>query len=199
MANESSVKQSLETVMTAYQVVADFQHSVSDMFRTLGLVMEEQETPYELLEDSLYTGMLSFKIRSAQRWNSKHFAVSFGPLEDDSKPFFLVNVSVDPEFSKHPELWLGVVSEMDSSEEFPYEQSLRLLYRDYFVPEDEWSETNEWYEDTIDDDEMSCLLSFLRLPLSSLEGWSDLERNVVQKLMERCNELSKKNEEGEES
>ncbi|TNE49988.1 MAG: hypothetical protein EP343_09715 [Deltaproteobacteria bacterium] len=199
MANESSVQQSLETVMTAYQVVADFQQSISDMFRTLGLLFEEQDQPYELLEDSLYTGMLSFKTRSAQRWNSKHFAVSLCPVEDPSQPFFLVNVSVDPEFSKHPELWLGVVSEMDCSEEFPYEQSLRLLYRDYFVPEDEWSEANEWYEDTLDDDDMSCLLSFLRLPLSSLEGWSDLERKVVQKLLDRCKELSSKNDEGEDS
>lgn len=198
MSNETSTQQTMRTVMDAFQVVKDFQQSLSDMFRTIGLILEEQDTPYELLDGTIYSASLSAKLRSPSRWNSRHFAASYCPTDDEYLPIFLVNVSVDHEFSKQPEVWLGVVSEVDSAEAFPYETTMKVLFRDFFVPEDEWTETNEWYEESIDDDGVSCLLSFLRFPLEKLQGWDDLEHHVVKRLLDRGQEVSVQDEDEED-
>ncbi len=188
----SQLSETMQSVMDGHQIVRQFHKSTADMFRALGYILEEADPAYELLSDSgeVMVSTITHLLRSSSRWSSRHFSVAYSPIEDDSLPLLLVNVSVDSEFSPEPEIWMGVLAEIESSESFPFEQTIAYLYADHFVPDDEWTESGEWYEETIDDDGVQAFMSFLRLPLEQIDSLETLEREVAKRFLQRVVEVT---------
>ena len=69
-------------------------------------------------------------------------------------------------------------------------KAVEYLFEEYFTPDENWTESGEWYEETIDDEFVRTFMSFLRLPLHTISGLSALETEVANRLIDRVQELS---------
>lgn len=188
MTSQADLQKTLQSVMDARELMRQFYHNVADLFRSLARILEECETPYQYLLDDgwIWTGEISPQLRTWQRWETNHFGIGFAAIsQEESESILLVNVSVDPQFASEPEIWFGVVTDLETREPFPHEETIQGIYEFDFTPDDEWTEPGEWYEEEINDRQVEAHLSFLRIPLFQLESRNTLERFVSQHILPR--------------
>lgn len=188
MTQETPLSKTMLAVMESHSVVQSFHRNISDMFRGLAHILEDGKPPYELLDGTVLTATLQHSLRTSSRWGTRHFCVAYEPIEDENLPLLFAHVCVDPDFSPEPELWLGVFVELETQQ--ATEKAVEYLFEEYFTPDENWTESGEWYEETIDDEFVRTFMSFLRLPLHTISGLSALETEVANRLIDRVQELS---------
>lgn len=166
------LQETMQIVMQAQAIQHQFHKNLTDLFRLLVAELEESDLAYTpLLErGALWTSSVSPLLREAKSWQIKHLAMPLAPRDTDA-PFLLLHISTDEQFSPTPELWLGVIRNLDNFgvEKYPYLDSLEYIFRDYFGPEETWTEPRTWYEDSIEDERVQADLAFYRIPLSALQ------------------------------
>jgi hypothetical protein len=188
-----AIQETMKTVMKAQDIVGQFHRNVAELFRTVTAEFEAaDETFVPVLEEGeLLTSSLESSLRGAGSWVAKHLAQAYCSDEEDGGPIFLVHVSTDASFSDVPELWLGVLSgiESEEGEEFPWEESVAYIFEDYFGPEDSWTEAGKWYDVSFSDEQVSAGIGFCRQPLSALTDRSAIRKEIVERLLEYASGL----------
>lgn len=184
----TKLQETMQIVMQAQTIQHQFHKNVTDLFRLLVAELEESDPSYTpLLErGEIWTSSLSPMLRDAKSWQVKHFAMPF-QTKHPKAPFLFLHISTDENFSSSPELWLGLIHDFENlnKEESLDEEALEYLFRDYFGPEEEWTESSVWYEDKIEDDQIQARLAFCRIPLSALEDVFAVRKEVCDRLKQR--------------
>lgn len=190
MAEHAKIQETMQAVMQAQEIVATFHRNVADLFRTVLADAEELEPAYEGLMDDgeLLTSSINAHVKGSSSWITKHLALALAPEEEEG-PVLLVHVSTDGSFHDTPEVWLGVLSELQSFQG-DKEDAVSYIFQDYFGPEDEWTEAKKWYSLSFDDDEVAVKMSFYRFPLALLTDREAIRTEVIAPLRSQMGDLA---------
>ncbi|MCB9637535.1 MAG: hypothetical protein H6727_01355 [Myxococcales bacterium] len=185
----SKLQETMQVVMQAQEIQNQFYKNISDLFRLLEVELEEQDPGYTAILErgALWTSSVSQHLRDSKTWQVKHLAFPMRPTEGDG-PLLLLHVSTDAQFSKEPELWLGLFHNLSPAdrEKYPYPDTLEYIFRDYFGPEEEWQDLGTWYQTQIEDEHVEVRLDFCRLSLASLEDVLDVREQVCARIRRQC-------------
>ena len=109
-----SIRETMQAVMQAHQVVERFHKNLAELFRFFGQEMEESDPPFGplLTGREILTSTISSSLRKSNQWKLLHFAQPLEPLVDGVAIYLLVNVSVDATYSVEPEVWLGTIHQL---------------------------------------------------------------------------------------
>jgi hypothetical protein len=171
----------MKIIVQAQELQSQLHRNLADFYRVLLAELEEGDPAYQpMLEESgLWLSPLEPSLRGAATWQIKHFALPLQPL-DPAQPILLFDICLDARYAPTPEIWIGLFFDLlpKRREAFPFTDTLSYLFQDYFGPEDDWKEPKRWYEEKLDDEEVSTSLSFCRIPLDELHDIHSL-RSLV--------------------
>lgn len=186
MSDAKEIQKTMQTVMQAHSIVQQFHQNVTELFRGVAAEMETFEDVFvpSLEEGALFTSSIESSLRASKSWMVKHLALPLYESDADEGPIFLVHVSTDTQFADIPEVWLGILSQLEShqDESFPWKDTTAYIFSDYFGPEDAWNEPKTWYSVDFEDELVSAHLSFCRLPLSSVVDRAAIRTEICERL-----------------
>ena len=186
-----SMQETMKAVVQAHQIVERFHQTVADIFRFVLHEMEENEPAFNplLARWGIFASTLDPSLHHSDRWKVKHFAHPLEPAEEEDLPYLLVHISLDPAYSDEPEVWLGTIHELEiNAPGAVEEEAIEYIFQDYFGPEDDWTQPDRWYEESLEDETVSAKVSFLRFPLARLSGAKEVQQEICDRLRQRCQE-----------
>ena len=192
MTETQSLKQTMETVNQAFDILSQFHQNVADLLRLIAHGLEDGEHSYTPLlhGGTCWTSSIEPVLRKASSWQWKHFALPFQCADEPEAPILLVNISIDQSFNALPEIWLGSFSDLESDEDsFPFTESTEYIFNDYFGPEETWNEPHRWYEERLEEDGLAATFGFQRLPMHSLTDKQAVQTTVCDVLQTRVDTL----------
>lgn len=193
MTTKDKLSETMKAVSQADQVLERFHQNVADLFRLICHKMEESEPAYAptLEQGAVWTSSISPLLRKSSHWRLKHFALPLQPLEDEAAPLVLLNISIDTNFNKSPELWLGLIHRLESfqGDSFPFREATQYIFQDYFGPEEGWSQPRTWYVEEFEDEEVRGEISFCRIPLHELNDVAAVQQEVCERIQQQIETL----------
>lgn len=195
----STLQESMQTVMRAFQIQRDFFRMVSDLFAFVEHEMKRSEPAYKALasDGSLLASEVEATLEQPKQCQIRHLAFPLRPVSEPNRPILLVHVCVDDTYASLPEIWLGSFSEIAQGygESFPYPETVRTLFLDYFGPEPDWKDTGSWYEQTVEDGSIAACIGFCRVPLGRLTDQAAVRKEICDRLRDRLQILKKRDPE----
>ena len=192
----STLQESMQTVMRAFQIQREFFQNVSDLFALVDHEMKKSEPSYTAVatDGSILSSEIDVDLFQPKQCQIRHLAFPLRPTSDESLPLLLVHVCVDEAYASLPEVWLGSFSEIETRthEAFPYPDAISSLFQDYFGPNPEWREIGSWYEETVSDGEISACIGFCRIPLSRLTDPAAVRKEICTRFLDRLQILKKR-------
>jgi len=83
-------------------------------------------------------------------------------------------------------------------EDYPYDEAVEYIFQDYFGPEDDWNDVKKWYQEKLEDDQVSVTMSFCRVPLGDLVDADAVKKEICDRLIKRLTALESSDDELEE-
>ena len=202
MTQKDKIRETMKTISQASEIMEQFHQNIADLFFLLSRRLSEGEYIYDSLleEEEFWTSSISPTLRDSDKWQIKHYALPLKP-EEPEDPMILLNISIDKNYNELPELWIGVFQNMDEClDTYPFEESLKLIFTDYFGPEDHWDESLKWYDLSLEDDEdgIDTKMFFYRVPLETLIDQDAVKKYVITPIQELIDDISEE-EDDEES
>ncbi len=205
MSQQENIEKTMRTVARAASVMEQFYRNVADLLFLISHRLDGGHYSYKpLLENgALWTSSLDPRLNLSARWQYRHIGFPLQPDDDDDDlPMLLFDVSLDDTYNELPEIWIGLFDKMEECAEiFPYEETLKLIFEAYFAPEEDWTETRTWYEQRLEEleDGIDVNLFFYRLPLELLVDQEAVQKELIDVVLEKIEELLARRDEEDEN